>query len=223
MFRALRYPIVNLRTTFFRLFQWVCTVLLYYRNGAFFLTDCLLATQYFFQNPHSVSKSILKKWGAADLYTYGETPLTTLDKMARECQLLSTDTVFELGCGTGRTIFWLAHFVGCKTVGIDLLPSFIKKAKRVQDWLSIPNVQFYEQDMLEVDLSVATFLYLYGTCLSEEFLHKLVPKFEKLKPGTRILSVSYPLTEYSNRFEVTKEFSARFPWGKAACFLNVLL
>ncbi len=41
-----------------------------------------------------------------------------MDVIARECGIQKEDVVFELGCGRGRTCFWLNTFIGCKVVGI---------------------------------------------------------------------------------------------------------
>ncbi len=61
-----------------------------------------------------------------------ETPLTSLEVIARECQLSVRDVVFELGCGRGRTCFWLNQFIGCAVIGIDYVPAFIEKALKVK-------------------------------------------------------------------------------------------
>jgi len=74
--------------------------------------------------------------------------------------------------------------------------------------------------MLQVDLKKATVIYLYGICLEEDVIAKLACNFNGLQPRTKVITVSYPLTEYSNLFTVTKAFTARFPWGKAEVYLN---
>lgn len=203
--------LVNLRATFFRLFEWVIVAFRYYRKPSFLLTDLLLVFHYFWRNPHQVSKGIC---------VYGETPLTTLDKIARECGILSDDKVYELGCGSGRTLFWLRAFVKCQVVGIDFLPIFIQKGRKIQRWLRFDRTDFLLKDLGEVDYSDATVLYLYGTCLDDSQIQRLVDCFSKLKPGTRVITVSYPLTDYSPDFILVKQFSAHFPWGRAEVYLN---
>ncbi len=212
---------INLRATVFRLFEWVRVVVLYYRNLSFLLGDILLASQYLWRNPHQVSKAFMKSRGERNLYTYGETPLTTLDRIARKCGILSKDVVYEVGCGSGRTLFWLRHFVRCRAVGVDYQPTFIRRANRVKQWRHLDQVDFLLEDMLQTDYRKATVLYLYGTCLEDAMIEKLVGRFQDLKSGTKVVTVSYPLTDYSSDFSLAKQFSASFPWGKAELFLNI--
>ena len=216
----MQFLLVNLHATFFRLFEWGRVVLTYYRKLPFLLNDLCLAAHYVVRNPHQVSKAFMKERGEKNVYTYGETPLTTLDKIARRCRILSHDVVYELGCGSGRTIFWLSHFVKCRAIGVDYQPTFIRRAERVKNWLGIGRAQFILGDMLAQDYRQATVLYLYGTCLDDATIHKLIERLNVLKKGTRVISVSYPLTDYSSSYRVIDTFSARFPWGKAEVYLN---
>jgi len=130
--------------------------------------------------------------------------------------------VYELGCGTGRTCFWLSTFVKCKVVGIDLLPTFIEKARFVAKRTEQIDLEFLEADMLTVDLSPATVIYLYGTCLQDEILAFLLARFHHLHPSTRVITVSYPLTDYcqGKLFHVIDSFRALFPWGRASVYIN---
>lgn len=212
---------LNIKSTFFRLFEWIRVVFCYYPK--FLGIDCLLAIHYILRNPHQISKHFLKKRGEKQIYAYGETPLTTLDKIARECRILSKDVVFDLGCGPGRTTFWLNLFVKCQVVGIDYLPTFITNAERVKRWASLNRIEFQKQDMLTADLKRATAIYLYGTCLEDQTIETLISRFSLLSKGTKVITVSYPLTDYCSEklFTVAKEFEARFPWGKADVYLNI--
>lgn len=214
--------LINLRATFFRLFEWLRVVGGYYTNLSFMCSDTLLMLHYLWANPHRVSKRFMKKRGEKNVYTYGETPLTTLDRIARQCGILSQDTVYEVGCGSGRTLLWLHHFVKCRVVGIDYQPTFIRRANRVKQWLRLDHTHFLLNDMLKADYRYATVIYLYGTCLEDATIKELTDRFRQLKKGTKIITVSYPLTEYSDAFTLVKQFTARFPWGKAEVYLNTI-
>jgi SAM-dependent methyltransferase len=212
---------LNIKTTYFRLFEWIRVALRYYpRELKFIWIDLLLAAQYLWKNPHRISKTFLMERGVQNIYGYGETPLTTLDRIARECRILSKDVTYELGCGSARTCFWLHTFVKCQVIGVDYLPAFIEKANRVKRWASVSKASFIGEDMLQVDLRKATVIYLYGICLEEAVIEKLVDRFKQLRPRAKVITVSYPLTDYSNLFTVSKHFTARFPWGTAEIFLN---
>lgn len=196
----------------------------YYSNFQFLKADFSLRLMYLFHNPFSISKRFLIAKGENNIYAYGETPLTTLEKIAKECGITKNDCVFELGCGRGRTCFWLNSFIGCKVIGIEMVPDFVERAERITKKLGINNIKFQLADMCTVDLQGATVCYLYGTCLEEETIQTLIEKFAKLPVGTKIITVSYPLTDYAvdSSFEVMKCFTGTFTWGETEIYLNVV-
>ncbi|SCA63951.1 hypothetical protein SCG7109_BS_00030 [Chlamydiales bacterium SCGC AG-110-M15] len=100
----------------------------YYHNRLFLKVDLLYVFAYLFRNPYNISKRFLKNLGAENVYAYGETPLTTMDLIAKEASITKDDTVFELGCGRGLTVFWLHCFIGCRVIGIEWVPKFLQKA-----------------------------------------------------------------------------------------------
>lgn len=196
----------------------------YYSNLAFAKNDLALRLMYLFNNPFSISKRFLMNRGEEEIYAYGETPLTSMEKIAKEAQITKEDTVFELGCGRGRTCFWLQSFVGCKVVGIEYVPEFVKRAELIKKKLGIKNTEFRFEDMLETDFTGATVIYLYGTCLKDDFIEKLTQKFATLPPGTKIITVSYPLMDYSKKpaFEVMKRFTVPYTWGDADVYVQLV-
>jgi SAM-dependent methyltransferase len=220
---VIRYFIFNILTTLFRCYEGICIAILYYcRRPSFFWLDLLLAKHYILKSPHRLSKAFLMRKGAHNIYAYGETPLTTLDKIARRCRILSKDIVYDLGCGPGRTCFWLRTFVGCRAIGVDYVSDFIAKAKKVKLASALCNIEFLHQNMLDIDLSRATVIYLYGICLEDAVVENLILHLHSLKPGARVITVSYPLTEYccGKVFRVVSSFPGRFPWGIAEIYLN---
>jgi SAM-dependent methyltransferase len=143
--------------------------------------------------------------------------------MVEEFSIGSMDHLLELGCGRGRGVFFLSHLAGCSAVGIDFVPFFISTATAIAKHATpILPVTFRCENMETTDFSGATVIYLYGTCLAEEEIDALVHRFEALPQATKIITVSYPLTDYSPRFRTLKQFTADFPWGKGEVFLNGL-
>lgn len=203
--------------------EYVKVLCKYYGNVHFAKADLSMVLTYLFDNPFTISKRFLMKKGELDVYTYGETPLTTMEQIANECGISKSDTVYELGAGRGRTCFWLNSFVGCKVVGIEQVPAFVERATRIASSLHVDGVTFREQDMLKTDLSGATVIYLYGTCYEASFIEKLIDKFKALPSGAKIITVSYPLSDYTSKplFEVMKRFPATFTWGNADVYLQL--
>lgn len=203
--------------------EYMKVVFHYYSNWNFFKIDSTLMFSYLFQNPYRISKQFLIGKGEADIHVYGETPLTTLEMIAAACALSKNDAVLELGCGRGRNCFWLNCFIGCKVKGIEHIPEFVEKAIRIKMRFQLSGVQFQLGDIREADYSGFTVIYLYGTCLEDEFISLLIEKFRKMPSGTKIITISYPLTDYTSEpiFEVMKRFPASFTWGEADVYLQV--
>jgi len=204
-------------------FQFLKDASRYYSNVLFCKTDLSLKMMYLLNSPYSISKQFLQKKGESDIYAYGETPLTTLEMIAKNCGITSNDVVFELGCGRGRACFWLNSFTLCRVVGIDFVPDFIQNANLIKNRFQLKNVEFRHENILDTNLANATVIYLYGTNLEDETITKLIKKFEKLPAGTKIITVSYPLSDYtsSRLFEIMKCFPAQFTWGEADVYLQV--
>jgi len=190
--------LLNLRVTLYRLLHFVHTAFSYYPK--FLWTDLRMASHYFLRGPYKLTEE------------YGETPLATLDKIAREFRILSKDTVLELGCGTGRTCLWLRSFVGCRVIGVDHARALIQKAQSLGS-----SVEFRCEDILKTELN-ANILYFYGTSFPDDFIRKLTKRITDQK----VITVSFPLRDYDKRFRVEKIIKGSFPWGKTEIYLNVV-
>jgi len=215
--------LLNLKVKFRNSLEYLNTVAHYYTHARFAKIDSYLVFSYLLDSPFAVSKRFLSRKGEQDLYTYGETPLTTLDYISKQCRLSPKDHIFELGCGRGRTCFWLREFLGSSVVGVDHVPGFIKRANEVTAKFKVEGIAFRQEDLLQTDLQGATVIYLYGTCYAAPFIEALIERFLFLPKGTKIITVSYSLTEYAkgNEFEILKRFPARFTWGTADVYLQV--
>lgn len=213
---------LNWKVKFYNFVEFGKVVWYYYPKSTFRRCDFRLITYYLFNNPFQIAKHFLYHRGE-DPYTYGETPLTTLDTISRLCRLTPGDLVFELGCGRGRTCFWLNQFVGCRVVGVDFVPEFIQKADSLKEAYDLDDIEFRCEDMLQTGLSGATVIYLYGICYSDGFIRQLIKRFESLPAGCKIITVSYELAEYDPRapFERIRRFSVPFTWGVADVYLQI--
>ncbi len=206
------------------LFENIKIICKYYTtNLSFFKTDVSLLLTYLFDNPFAISKRFLLLKGEIDIYAYGETPLTSLQIIAEKCQITSKDLVLELGCGRGRTCFWLNSFIGCKVIGIELIPEFVERAERIRKKLKITGVRFLQEDFFLTDYSKATVVYLYGTCLEKYQVEKLINSLSTLPSGAKIITVSYALNDFSNTklFETMKRFPVPFTWGTADIYMQI--
>lgn len=59
---------------------------------------------------------------------YEPTDYDVLNKLCKEYNFKSTDSVVDFGCGKGRLNFYLNYFYKCKTTGIEMNNYFYKQA-----------------------------------------------------------------------------------------------
>jgi len=195
----------------------------YYLDSEFAKIDRALLTAYIFKNPYTVSKNYLKKHHDREIHTYGETPLKTYGKIAKECELKGTDTFLELGSGRGRGALFLYHFFHCAVIGIERIPQFVKLSKYVAQKHHLEKASFICADMLQANIPEASVIYLYGTCLKDQEITSLVDRLKTFPKGTKIISISYPLTDYDeNAFRIGKSFPVSFPWGETDAYLQTI-
>ncbi len=152
--------------------------------------------------------------GESDIHLYGETPLTTLYEIACRFGISSRDHVIDIGCGRGRGINFLRHYIGCQVTGVEWHPIFVEKS--VKD----PKSKVICCDFLSMDFKDASVIYFYGTSFSDEVITKLTQSFELLEKSVKIITVSYPLSDYNPAFGIEARLKGSFPWGKADIFLN---
>jgi SAM-dependent methyltransferase len=219
----IRLLYIRFKTGIFNTIEWSKVIWRYYRkNFAFAQLDLALWAVYASRSPYKISREFLKQQKSTSLYEYGETPLTTLEHIAKECGIRSQDTVAELGSGTGRSCFWLATFVQCHVIGIEYIPEFIANAKALQEGYHIANVQFLHADMSCVILYNPTYIYLYGTIMEDAEIRSLAAVLAKEPKGTKLITVSWALEEFAPEagYSIVKRFQASFPWGTGDVFLQ---
>ncbi|NJM32938.1 MAG: class I SAM-dependent methyltransferase [Limnobacter sp.] len=195
----------------------------YCRNWQLFKVGLLTLAHYFLLNPYRVCREYMVYFSENQVQKiYGETAFATLATLSTLAGLSSKDTVYDLGCGRGLGVFWWASVIGCKSVGIDLVPTFIRQANAIKKQAGIQHVEFMHHSIFETDLSDATFIYLYGTAFSEHAVHRLVEQFRALPAGVLIASISYPLSAYAQAHEYTllHEVEVGFLWGKTTAYLQ---
>ncbi len=196
----------------------------YYQNSPFAAVDRALKRAYFLRNPYTINRRFLQHKNEQDLHTYGETYLTSFERIAHTCGLSSSDHIIELGCGRGRGVFFWHYLLQARVQGIDWNPYFITKAKELQQ-KHAPQapISFNCNEIDNTDLSQATAVYLYASHFEDTEIEKLLETLITCRPGCKVITVSYPLTEYQNasHFELKKVFPIPYLWGEAEVFLNV--
>jgi SAM-dependent methyltransferase len=120
---------------------------------------------------------------------YVGTPYDVVSAMLKLARVKKDDLVYDLGCGDGRMIVLAAKRYGCHGIGYDLDPERVSAALRnVKNNQMEQLVRIVRADLFTLDFSNADVLSLY---LLPEINTKLVPQFEKLKAGSRLVFHDY--------------------------------
>src|SRR5262245_12458685 len=117
---------------------------------------------------------------------YVSTPQPVVEKMLQMAKVTKDYVVYDLGCGDGRIVVTAAKVYGCRAVGVDLDPERVKESKENAEKNHVEKLVVIERkDIFKVDLSEATVVALYTL---PEVNVQLIPQFQQLKPGSRIVS-----------------------------------
>ncbi|HEX6155606.1 MAG TPA: class I SAM-dependent methyltransferase [Burkholderiales bacterium] len=118
------------------------------------------------------------------------TPHTLTEKMLDMAKVTSKDFVMDLGSGDGRNVIAAAKR-GARALGVEYEAQLVSIARKNAQAAGVADkAQFVQGDMFEADLSQATVFALF---LLPDNLRRLKPKFEKLKPGTRIVTNGFEI------------------------------
>jgi len=204
--------VLYFRVKWFFLREQCSVVRRYYTNPRFAWVDLTYNFLNLFWNPYRACRKFLQKQGEKDVHMYGETPLTTFERLMDAVGLCAEDTYVELGSGRGKTCVWAGLFRRCKVRGIEWMPSFVR-VSRVCAKIAGKPVRFEQTNMLTADLTDATVVYFYGIHMDAGLLDEV---FARLKPGCRLITISEPL----NNFQVTHVLPVCFPWGETEAYFH---
>lgn len=123
------------------------------------------------------------------------TPQELVDKMLNMAKAAPGDFVMDLGSGDGRTVITAAKR-GIRAHGIEYNPDMVELSKSNAAREGVGDRATFEKaDLFETDLSKATVITMF---LLPEINLKLRPKILDLKPGTRVVSNSFTMGEWSS-------------------------
>jgi hypothetical protein len=122
------------------------------------------------------------------------TPQALVNKMLDMGKVTAKDYVIDLGSGDGRTVITAAKR-GAKAQGIEYNPDMVELSRRnaAKEGVS-EKAQFTKADLFDADLSQATVITMF---LLPDINIRLRPKILDLKPGTRIVSNSFTMGDWT--------------------------
>lgn len=191
----------------------------YYKNKRFLLADSTLFFLYLFSNPYRISRKFLQKKGAENIYAYGETPLTTLEKIVRAFGVSPENKWLDLGSGRGRSCFWISEFWGCQTRGIEWIPQFASRACQIAKRIPSCRAKFQNDSIQNVDFSWPDVVYLCGTCMSEKEIESILIPMQSLKNGAKVITITEPLKHPS--YWLIQSIPVSFIWGETEAYLQI--
>lgn len=191
----------------------------YPKSFRFACIDLSLGILSLFVNPYRACRKYWEKQEVSFPF-YGETPITTLEKIINYLQLSSDDVFLELGSGRGKGCFWVSQIVGCTVIGVEKVPYFASTSDLLSRFFRTSNLKFITLDMEKADVSQATCIYLDTTGMSEGQLIKLGKQMENIQDGARVITVSNPLkSQQLFSQEIPRIFP--FPWDEAKVFSQI--
>lgn len=129
------------------------------------------------------------------------TPRKIVRHMVEDADIRPNEKVCDLGSGSGRIIFAVAKFHRENLI-IGIEKSFclrlVSKFFRFWHFGSKKRIQIINQDFFNIDLYDFDVIFCFST---PEALRLLAPKFQALKPGSRIISYMFPLENQQNFVE----------------------
>ncbi|MCL2025303.1 MAG: class I SAM-dependent methyltransferase [Leptospirales bacterium] len=122
------------------------------------------------------------------------TPQKLVDTMLNMAKLTPSDYVIDLGSGDGRTVITAAKR-GATALGIEYNSDLVELAKRNAAKEKVnAKATFIEADIFESDFSKATIVTMF---LLPHINMELRPKILNMKPGTRIVSNSFDMGDWT--------------------------
>ena len=115
--------------------------------------------------------------------------------MLKAAKVGPTDYVIDLGAGDGKIPIAAAKEFGARALGVEYNPQMVQLARcYVRSEGLTDKVRVIQGDIFAVDFSEATVLTLY---LLSDINLKLRPKILQLKPGTRVVSNTFKMGDWS--------------------------
>ena len=121
-------------------------------------------------------------------------PQMLVDKMLDMAKVTPQDYVMDLGSGDGRTVITAAKR-GATAVGIEYNPDMVALSQKNAEAAGVTGkATFLKADIFETDLSKATVITMF---LLPQINLKLRPKILDLKPGTRVVSNTFTMDDWT--------------------------
>ncbi len=138
---------------------------------------------------------------------YEATPLQVLQCMLEAAQIKAGEKVYDLGCGDGRLLIEANRQYAAIAVGIEVSPFFCwiskLKSRIAQAQITIVRGNFFQVDFSDADV---VFCYLLPGQMK-----RLVPRFARLRPQARIVSLRFEIPGWKPFQRITEDGKRQIP------------
>jgi SAM-dependent methyltransferase len=161
--------------------------------------------------------------------TYGEVSPESMSQLLTAIQAKPGEVFYDLGAGTGKGVMYAALLSSLgKCVGIELLDELFSSSILALDRYrnhvlpmlpaerQLQQIQYRLGDMKIEDISDADIVFAHCTCWSPDLMAAITEKFNQLKPGARVITVSKGLE--SPYFAHTGTEMCQMAWGSATMY-----
>ena len=140
------------------------------------------------------------------------TPQALVDTMLAMANVTSADFVMDLGSGDGRLVITAAKR-GATALGIEYNPNMVELARQnaKEEGVSA-KATFRQADIFETDFSKATVITLF---LLSDLNLRLRPTILEMKPGTRIVSNTFTMSDWEPDQTSNLDLSEYSSWSTA--------
>lgn len=161
--------------------------------------------------------------------TYGEIVFNSFYEILKLVNPKKTDVFYDLGCGVGKAVlaaYLLFPFKKC--IGVEILNSLYKECQNkkimLEKKLLLKNrnpkedIIFIKKDLFDVDFDDGDVFFISTTCFTKEMMNRLALKLEKLKKGTRIITLTFPIP--SSKYTIIAKETKQVSWGNSTFYVS---
>ena len=111
---------------------------------------------------HESSSPLLVRRYGMEQFTYEGTPYSYVRHFVHTVQPNEQDIIYDLGCGYGKVVLYLALTTPSLIKGIEIVADRVEKAHQIKERLDLGNAEFIRGNVTEQDFTDGTSFFLFN-------------------------------------------------------------